>query len=128
MTALVAALALSVVTASCGGRADALREPDGSPGAASSPASPTSPETDCPCPHPSSPLPEPDAWIPRAPDRLAPALDATTRSLRSAIDRWTSEGDVSSGEVPLDVQLLALYQQRIYRMLVRDPALADDVV
>jgi membrane-bound lytic murein transglycosylase B len=130
MPALVAAgLALSLVTASCGGRAGALREPDGSQGAAASSATPTSPEADCPpCPHPSRPLPQPDAWIPRAPDRLAPALDATTRSLRAAIDRWTTEGDVSSGGAPPDVQLLALYLQRIYRMLARDPALARDVV
>ena len=128
MTGLVAGLALAVVTASCGGRADALREPDGSLGAASSPATPTSPETDCPCPHPSRPLPQPDAWIPRDPDRLAQALDVTTRSLRAAIDRWTTEGNVSSGDPPIDVQLLALYQQRIYRMLARDPTLARDVV
>jgi membrane-bound lytic murein transglycosylase B len=127
--ALVAAgLALSVVIASCGGRADALRESDGSRGAASSPATTTSPQTDCPCPDPSSPLPQPDAWIPRAPDRLARALDVTTRSLRAAIDRWTTESDVSSGRAPFDVQLLALFQQRIYRMLARDPALARDVV
>jgi hypothetical protein len=129
MPALVAAgLTLSLFTASCGGRADALREPGGSQGAAASSTTPTSPETDCPCPHPSRPLPQPDAWIPRAPDRLAPALDATTRSLRAAIDRWTTEGDVSSGGAPSDVQLLALYQQRIYRMLAPDPALARDVV
>ncbi|HEV8621606.1 MAG TPA: hypothetical protein VGR33_01790, partial [Actinomycetota bacterium] len=129
MPALVAAgLALSVVTASCGGRAGALRESEGSPAATSSPATPSPPETDCPCPRPSRPLPEPDAWIPRAPDRLAPALDVTTRSLRAAIDRWTTESDVSSGGAPLDVQLLALYQQRIYRMLARDPVLARDVV
>src|SRR4029450_2130235 len=94
----------------------------------SSPAPMSSPQPDCPCPHLSSPLPQPDAWIPRAPDRLAHALDAATRSLRAAIDRWTTEGDVSSGRPPLDVQLLALYQQRIYRMLARDPALARDVV
>jgi soluble lytic murein transglycosylase-like protein len=125
---MVAGVALSVVIASCGGRADALRESDGSRRAASSPATTTSPQTDCPCPHPSSPLPEPDAWIPRVPDRLARALDATTRRLRSAIDRWTTEGDLSGGRAPLDVQLLALYQQRIYRMLARDPALAQDAV
>jgi len=125
LTALLAAgLVVSVVAGSCG-RAEARREPADSPRAASSSDATTSPQADRRL---SSPLPEPDAWIPRAPDRLAPALDATTRSLRSAIDRWTTEGDVSSGEAPLDVQLLALYQQRIYRMLARDPALADDVV
>ena len=124
LTALLAAgLVVSVVAASCG-RAEARREPADSPRAASSSDATTSPQADRRL---SSPLPEPDAWIPRAPDRLAPALDATTRSLRSAIDRWTTEGDDSSGEAPLDVQLLALYQQRIYRMLARDPALADDL-
>jgi soluble lytic murein transglycosylase-like protein len=130
MLALVAAgLALSVVTASCGrGRADALRDADGSLRAAATSSAPASPQIDCPCPHPTSPLPQPDAWIPRAPDRLARALDSTTRSLRAAIDRWRTEGDVSSGGAPFDVQLLALYQQRIYRMLARDPALARDVV
>jgi membrane-bound lytic murein transglycosylase B len=123
-----AIFALSVVITSCGGRADALRDADGSPGADGSRASPISPRADCPCPQPWLPLPEPDAWIPRAPDRLARALDATTRSLRAAIARWTTESDVSSGRAPLDVQLLALYQQRIYRMLARDPALARDVM
>ncbi len=125
---LAAAFALTIVSASCGGRADARREPGGSPRATSSSDATTSPETDCPCPHLSTLVPQPDAWIPRAPDRLAPALDATTRSLRSAIDRWTNEGDVSSRGAPLDVQLLALYQQRIYRMLARDRALAHDIV
>jgi len=123
---VAAALALCVVAASCGGQSVAPREPDGSPGATSSSAGGTSPEADC-CPHLSSLVPQPDAWIPRGPDRLAPALDSTTRSLRTAIDRWTTEGDPSSRGAPLDVQLLALYQQRIYRMLARDPVLAQDV-
>jgi hypothetical protein len=125
MLALVAAaLALCVVAVSCGGEAVAPR----APGATSSSASGTSPEADCPCPHLSSLVPQPDAWIPRAPDRLAPALDTTTRSLRTAIDRWTTEGDPSSQGAPLDVQLLALFQQRIYRMLARDATLASDVL
>jgi soluble lytic murein transglycosylase-like protein len=128
MPALVAAaLALCVIVASCGGKSVVPRAPGGSPGATSSSASGTSPEADC-CPHLSSLVPQPDAWIPRAPDRLAPALDSTTRSLRTAIDRWTTEGDPSSRGAPLDVQLLALYQQRIYRMLARDPTLARDVL
>jgi hypothetical protein len=129
MPALVAAgLAVSVIAASCGGRANALRESDGASAVTSSSATPTPLDTDCPCPRPSRPLPEPDAWIPRAPDQLAPVLDVTTRSLRASIDRWTTEGDVTSGGAPLDVRLLALYQQRIYRILARDPVLARDVV
>jgi hypothetical protein len=123
-----AALALSLILASCGGRADALREADGSPEALSSPAGTTSSQADRPFAHSSLPLPEPDSWIPRAPDRLSQALEATTRSLRAAIDQWTTEGDLTSGHPPLDVQLLALYQQRTYRMLARDPALAGAVM
>ncbi len=123
-----AVFALAVVMASCGGWADALREDDSSPGPFSSPAGRISPQPDRPLQHSSLPLPEPDAWIPRAPDRLAQALDATTRSLRVAIDRWITEGDLTSGRPPLDVQLLALYQQRIYRMLAPDPALAGAVM
>ena len=83
-----AVFALAVVMASCGGRADALREDDGSPGAVSSPAGRISPQADRPLQHSSLPLPEPDAWIPRAPDRLTKALDATTRSRRAARVRW----------------------------------------
>ncbi len=124
---VAAALALCLTAASCGGQSVVPREPGGAPGATSSSAGGTSPEVDC-CPHLSSLVPQPDAWIPRAPDRLAPALDSTTRSLRTAIDRWTAEGDPSSQGAPLDVQLLALYQQRIYRMLARDPALAEGVL
>jgi len=129
MPLLVAvALALCAVAAACGGQAVAPRERGGSPGDTSPSARGTSPDADCPCPHPSSLVPQPDAWIPRVPDRLAPALDSTTRSLRTAIDRWTTEADPSVRGAPLDVQLLALYQQRIYRMLARDPALARDVL
>jgi len=127
-TLVAAVVALGVVALSCGGRAPAPRASDGSPAVTSGSPGGASPGTSCPCPHLTSLIPQPDAWIPRAPDQLAPSLDSTTRSLRTAIDRWTTVGDPSKPGVPLDVQLLALYQQRIYRMLAQDPALARDVL
>jgi hypothetical protein len=73
-------------------------------------------------------LPGPDQAIPEDPSALAAALTTTTDALRSAVDAWTGEGDPSSGQAPEDVVLLAMYQQRIYRMLGRHPMLADRTV
>ena len=67
------------------------------------------------------PLPAPRAAIPREPKRLAHTLLITTRSLEQAIDRWRATGNPSVGAPPRDVELLALYHQRIHRLLrVRD--------
>src|SRR6185312_2407624 len=79
-------------------------------------------------------VPAPAAPIPHEPAALVARLDATTRALDAAIDRW----DRASAP-PRDVALLALYQQRVLRLLARDerlaagalrlrPSLADDVV
>jgi len=57
-------------------------------------------------------LPAPDEALPRSPGALAPALTETTRRLRSAIGRWDA-----TGGAPRDVTLLALYQQRILRLM-----------
>jgi soluble lytic murein transglycosylase-like protein len=62
-------------------------------------------------------LPAPDAPLPREPGKLATALASTSTALEAAIDRWRRGGDPSRGGVPRDVGLLALYQQRIYRLL-----------
>ncbi|MFL6010708.1 MAG: transglycosylase SLT domain-containing protein [Gaiellaceae bacterium] len=48
-------------------------------------------------------------------------LTQTQADLRTAIVRWSPK----SGAAPRDVVLLALYQQRIYRVLARDAALGD---
>jgi hypothetical protein len=72
-------------------------------------------------------LPRPDAAIPREPRPLAHTLLVTTQQLDRAIDRWRGQGDPSSGGPPRDVELLALYQQRIYRLLRRDDELARAV-
>jgi soluble lytic murein transglycosylase-like protein len=76
---------------------------------------------------PKAPLPAPGAAIPREPARLAHALAATSRDLDAAIDRWRSSGDPSRGGPPRDVELLALYHQRIYRLLRANDPLAARV-
>jgi hypothetical protein len=62
--------------------------------------------------------------VPHDPGHLASSLAHTTRELRAAVDRWISTGSSSKGQAPMRVQLLALYQQRMYRFLGRH----DDIV
>ena len=61
--------------------------------------------------------PSPDEYVPTHPARLAATLATTTAALRDAIEAWTRDGNPSKGQAPLRVQLLALYQQRIYGYL-----------
>jgi hypothetical protein len=72
-------------------------------------------------------LPAPNASIPREPALLAHTLLVTTRALAEAIDRWREDGNPSAGTPPRDVELLALYHQRIYRLLRLDDPLARTV-
>jgi len=73
-------------------------------------------------------LPAPSQAVPRTPARLAPDLERTTNELTAAIDRWRTRGSPARGAPPRDVTLLALYQQRIYRLLSREPRLARTTV
>ena len=66
---------------------------------------------------------DPDAALPHDAASLAGELTDTRGSLWTAIDRWAG-----SGAVPGDVALLALRQQRIYRLLGRSPRLWRGVV
>jgi membrane-bound lytic murein transglycosylase B len=68
-------------------------------------------------------LPAPNAPMPTAPRPLAAALRDTERSLNAAIDRWDT-----SAPPPREVTLLALYEQRIFRMLGNNRKLALAVV
>jgi soluble lytic murein transglycosylase-like protein len=68
-------------------------------------------------------LPAADAPIPREPQRLAHTLLVTTRALHDAVDAWL-DTRASERRPPRDVELLALYQQRIYRTLRRNDLLA----
>src|SRR6266536_680524 len=69
--------------------------------------------------------PSPDAPISRDPSTLAVTLVETTEALNRSIDSWMRQGDPSKDTAPLDVVLRALYQQRIYRFLARNRALAE---
>ena len=69
-------------------------------------------------------VPPPEQAIPRSPHALAQVLARTNRSLRAAIGRWVAGGRPAPARPPGDVALLALYQQRIYRLLARDDRLA----
>ena len=122
MRRAAALLPLCLLAVACGGQA-----PPGSRSAERA-TSPSPSESACACPRPRPLLPGTEEWIPRDPDRLAGKLASTTVALRLAIERWTTDGDPSVWPPPDDVELFALYQQRIYRMLARDPALARDVV
>jgi membrane-bound lytic murein transglycosylase B len=91
---------------------------------ASRPASPTPAGRTAAPRGPDAPLPKPDAPLPRTPGELAAALASSSTALDAAIDRWRAEGDPASGRPPSDVSLLALHQQRIYRLLGPRSALA----
>jgi membrane-bound lytic murein transglycosylase B len=73
-------------------------------------------------------LPAPSEPLPREPARVADVLTTTTRRLGGAVDRWREHGDPARGAPPREVTLLALYQQRIYRLLGRRPRLSRLVV
>jgi hypothetical protein len=118
VAALVAIAALSAACVSS--EAAPRREADAPPAVAATaaPTGATGPDA----------LPEPDAHVPRRPSRLARTLTATWAANREAISRWTTDGGSASWPVAEDVELLSLYEQRIYRTLAARPALAARVL
>jgi Membrane-bound lytic murein transglycosylase B len=71
--------------------------------------------------------PRPDQAIPGSAAELARALERNEKALHAAIDEWRRTGDPGRGKPPERVVLHALYQQRIYRHLARNPRLAERV-
>jgi membrane-bound lytic murein transglycosylase B len=69
--------------------------------------------------------PPPGAPIPRDPAALAARMEATTRDLDAAIDRWNTG---ESARPPMDVTLYALYQQRILILLTERRSLSGAVL
>ena len=69
------------------------------------------------------PAPAPKARIPTDPKRLAERLTRNHRAVMRAADAWRKR---SEGGRPLSLE--ALYQQRIYRLLGREPDLARAVI
>jgi membrane-bound lytic murein transglycosylase B len=68
-------------------------------------------------------LPGPNAAIPGTPQQVANALRENARALNRAIDRWEK-----ADPPPREVTLLALYEQRVVRVLGEKPKLARAVV
>src|SRR5207342_2114547 len=77
---------------------------------------------------PAPTIPEPDAWIPRRAGALAVRLEATWEARREAVRRWVRTGDPDAWPPPDDVELLVLYEQRIYRVLAAHDRLAATVL
>jgi soluble lytic murein transglycosylase-like protein len=68
--------------------------------------------------------PAPSAPLPSSPAVVAKTLTATHAGLESSLTRWVPK----SAPAPRDVVLYALYEQRLYRLLAREPKLADAVL
>ncbi len=64
--------------------------------------------------------PPPTATLPTSPALVAKALTETHADLDASIVRWTPKSEPA----PRDVVLYALYEQRLYRLLAREPRLA----
>ena len=73
-------------------------------------------------------LPDPDERIPRDPRRLAAALTATWTERQAAVDAWVASGGTTMWPPPEELELLVLFEQRIYRALAGDPHLAARVL
>ena len=68
--------------------------------------------------------PPPNAPLPRDADGVARALTTRTEAVHAGIDEWRGTG----GPVPSEVELEALYQQRLFIHLTAKPRLARAVV
>ena len=69
--------------------------------------------------------PAPDSPIPTGPATLGQRLSTTESELGRAVQTWVRTGDEAT---PRDVELLALDQQRILRLLARRPDLTGRVL
>ena len=85
--------------------------------------------TPTPTPPPEPPIVYPaNRALPDGPGRLAAALERVHISLRKGIAGWLEDGAPSSDPQVRLIELAALFQQRIYRKLVGNPALARAVI
>ncbi|HEX2088602.1 MAG TPA: transglycosylase SLT domain-containing protein [Actinomycetota bacterium] len=124
-------LAASVLAVACGQEARTAPSPEAPPPSSAAPTvvpepTPTllpSPSVSPVPPQEKAFVPRPNAALPRSADRLARALAKVTRALRTSVTRWIRDGDIND-RPPRRVVLQALYQQRIYRVLMRDERLA----
>lgn len=91
---------------------------------------PSTEPTSVPSSSPQAPvfLPEPNRWVPRRAAPLARELERVSRAVRASVDHWLDTGDPATEPAPSRLVLQALFQQRIYRFLIRRAELADEVV
>ncbi|MFG1700036.1 lytic murein transglycosylase [Nonomuraea sp. NPDC049309] len=132
----LATAAAILFTAACGTPAQSADTGGAQPAASAASAEPATPATPAEAPASGAPeqapeqvpvaerLPAPTQKIPKNPEKLAAALRDTTTRLNKAIDAWTKSGEPDPKDLPEDVELLALYQQRLYRYAARNPGLA----
>ena len=116
---LVVVVATAIVLPACTG-SGAERPTDPSATGPSAVADQATGSSGAPSPSPTGlvlALPEPDAWIPRRAGALAARLETTWEARRVAIRRWVRTGDPDAWPPPQPVELLVLYEQRIYRVL-----------
>jgi membrane-bound lytic murein transglycosylase B len=76
----------------------------------------------------SAQAPAPDEPLPRDPEALAARLAAITVATNEAADAWLDSDAASGEDPPEDVLLGALYQQRVARLLARQPRLQARVL
>jgi len=124
--ALVAVVAMAIALPACTGSAERSGSVVPSPVAdpATGPTGGASPSTTAEA----LVLPEPDAWIPHRAGALADRLRITAEARRIAVRRWVGTGDPDTWPPPPEVELLVLYEQRIYRVLAAHDRLASAVL
>lgn len=120
------ALTLAVLVAAAACNVPGAGQVAGSPTPSATPSSPE--PTPSPVPAEEDPfVPGPNRPIPRDHGDLAEALATIEVELERGVRAWLLEGDPRTERAPRPLVLQALYQQRIYRLLVRRPRLAQRV-
>ena len=105
----------------------APRSPSPSAQDATGPALVTGPGATGSTEDPRDGLPAPDGSIPLEAPALAREIERTWTALRAEVATWTVEGDPATWPPPESVELLALHEQRIARVLARHQRLAERV-
>jgi hypothetical protein len=129
--ALVAVVATAIALPACSGSTDLGPEPGPTANGITAAPDPATGSTGAASPSPTLEalaLPEPDAWIPRRADALVDRLETTREARREAVRRWVGTGDPDTWPPPREVELLVLYEQRIYRVLAAHDHLATAVL
>jgi hypothetical protein len=129
--AFVAAVAMAIAPSACTGGSQ--RDGSSDPGTTTTTAAVvTTGSTGVGSPSPGATvavvLPEPDARIPLRVAALADRLETVREARREAVRRWVRTGDPAAWPPPNEVELLVLYEQRIYRVLASHDRLADEVL